>query len=42
MFVAFCFMLAIYFLQKTSKIDQAEQDMNTITAGDFTVEMDIT
>jgi len=24
MFVAFCFMLAIYFLQKTSKIDQAE------------------
>lgn len=42
MFVAFTYMLFIWYLQKSQKIDQLENDMNTITASDFTVEMDIT
>ena len=28
-------------MQATSKLDQLAYDMNTITAGDFTVELDI-
>ena len=35
-------MLFIWFLQKSQALDQLENDMNTITASDFTVEMDIT
>lgn len=42
MFVAFSFMLFIWYLQKSQGIDFLENDMNTITASDFTVEMDIT
>lgn len=40
-FIAFCFGALIYYMQKTSRLDQLNFDMNTITAGDFTVEMDI-
>jgi hypothetical protein len=40
-FVAFFFILLIYYLQKTSRLDQLEYDVNTISAGDFTVEYDI-
>ena len=42
LFAAFLYMLMIYYLQTTSKLDQQSYDMSTITAGDFTVEMDIT
>jgi hypothetical protein len=42
MFVAFFYIMIIYYLQKTSRLDQLEYDMNTISAGDFTVELDIT
>jgi hypothetical protein len=41
MFVAFSFILLIYFLQKTSRLDQLEYDINTVSAGDFTVEINI-
>lgn len=40
-FIAFCFGALVYYMKKTSKLDQQNYDMNTITAGDFTVEMDI-
>jgi len=39
--IAFCFINLIYYMQATSKLDQLAYDMNTITAGDFTVELDI-
>ena len=39
--IAFCFINLIYYMQATSKLDQLAFDMNTITAGDFTVELDI-
>ena len=42
MFVAFLYILVIYYLQKTSRMDMLEYDMNTISAGDFTCELDIT
>jgi hypothetical protein len=42
MLIAFLYMLIIYYLRKTSRLDQLEYDMNTISAGDFTVELDIT
>ena len=42
MFVSFSYMLFIWFLQKSQALDQLENDMDTITASDFTVEMDIT
>jgi hypothetical protein len=42
MLIAFLYMMIIYYLQKTSRLDQLEYDMNTISAGDFTVELDIT
>jgi hypothetical protein len=41
-FIAFCFGALIYYMKKTSKLDQLNYDMNTITAGDFTVEMELT
>jgi hypothetical protein len=41
MFVAFSYMLFIWYVQKSQGIDQLENDMNTITASDFTVEMNI-
>ena len=41
MFVAFFFILMIYYLQTTSRLDQLEYDVNTISAGDFTVELSI-
>ena len=41
MLIAFFFIVLIYYMQRTSKLDQLSYDMNTITAGDFTVEMDI-
>ena len=41
MFVAFSFILLIYYLQKTSRLDQLEFDINTVSAGDFTVEINI-
>tara|TARA_B110000285_G_C15097264_1_gene602813 strand:- start:383 stop:814 length:432 start_codon:yes stop_codon:yes gene_type:complete len=41
MFVAFSYMLFIWFIQKSQGIDRLENDMNTITASDFTVELDI-
>ena len=34
-------MLFIYGLKSNQRLDQLEQDMSTITAGDFTVELDI-
>jgi len=39
--IAFCFTNLIYYMQTTSKLDQLAYDANTITAGDFTVELDI-
>ena len=42
MFVAFFYSLVIYYMQTTTKINMLEYDMNTISAGDFTVELDIT
>lgn len=39
--IAFCFINLVYYMQATSKLDQLAYDMNTITAGDFTVELDI-
>jgi hypothetical protein len=41
MFVAFFYILMIYYLQKTSRLDQLEYDVNTVSAGDFTVELNI-
>lgn len=41
-FIAFCFGALVYYMKKTSHLDQLNFDMNTITAGDFTVEMDFT
>jgi preprotein translocase subunit SecG len=41
MFVAFFFILLIYYLQTTSRLDQLEYDINTVSAGDFTVEFNI-
>lgn len=41
-FIAFVFGALVYYMQKTSKLDMLDFDMNTITAGDFTVEMDLT
>jgi len=40
-FISFCFGALIYYMQRTSKLDQQNYDMNTITAGDFTVELDL-
>mmetsp|Transcript_8384 Transcript_8384/g.14010 ORF Transcript_8384/g.14010 Transcript_8384/m.14010 type:complete len:683 (+) Transcript_8384:250-2298(+) len=40
-FVGIVFILLIYYLQATSKLDQKKYDVQTITAGDFTVELDI-
>jgi hypothetical protein len=42
MFIACIYIFIIYYLRKTSRLDQLEYDVNTISAGDFTVEMDIT
>lgn len=41
MFVAFSFIMLIWYMQTTSRLQKAAYDMNTITAGDFTVEYDI-
>jgi len=41
-FVAYFFKKVIQNLEATSKLDQLAQDAATITAGDFTCEMDIT
>jgi len=41
MFSALFFSRVVNYLKSTSHLDQMEQDANTITAGDFTVEMDI-
>lgn len=40
-FAASFYMLVVSYLQETSKMDKQEYDMNTITASDFTVEMNI-
>lgn len=42
LFSAFLYSLLVYWLQQTSKLDQIKYDLKTITAGDFTVEYDIT
>jgi hypothetical protein len=42
MFIAFVYIFIIYYLQKTSRLEQLEYDIHTISAGDFTVELDIT
>ena len=42
MMATFLYSLLIYWLQTTSKLDQVKYDLKTITAGDFTVEYDIT
>jgi hypothetical protein len=34
--------MMVHYLQETSKLDQMKYDVGTITAADFTVEMDIT
>ena len=41
MFIAFFYSRVILYLQDSMKISMLEQDANTITAGDFTVEMNI-
>lgn len=42
MLVAFLFTLVVYYLQTTSKLDLLQYDISTVTASDYTVEMDIT
>jgi len=42
MFCAFLFTLLVYYMQSTSKLSLTEYDFSTVTAGDYTVEMDIT
>lgn len=42
MFVAFFYSLVIYYMQKTTQMNMQEYDMNTISAGDFAAELDIT
>jgi hypothetical protein len=42
MFIALLFIVLIHFMLKTSKLEEQRFDMNTITAGDYTVELDIT
>jgi len=41
MFVAFLFILMIFYMQSTTLLDQLSFDVNTVTASDYTVEMDI-
>jgi len=41
-FMAFIFGALMHYMRATSKMDQLDYDMNTITAGDFSVEMKIT
>lgn len=42
LFVAFFFILYIQYLKQNAKLDVLKYDLRTITASDFTVEMDIT
>jgi len=42
MLVSFVFSQLIFFLQQTSKLDAIKFDIAVITAGDFTVEYEIT
>jgi len=39
--VAFIYILVLYYLEKTVKMDKKNFDINTITASDFSVELDI-
>lgn len=41
MFIALLFSRVIIYLEQTMKLGKLEQDASTITAGDFTVEMNI-
>ena len=42
MIIASIYMLCIYYLQEKSDIDFKRWDVNTVTASDFTVQMEIT
>jgi len=42
MFIAIVFILTLYYLEETVHLDQKKFDVNTITASDYTVELDIT
>lgn len=42
MFVAHMFIQVTYYLRQTAKLDLLKYDIETCTAGDYTVEMDIT
>ena len=42
MLSSFIYILVIYYMQSTSALDTVSYDINTVTAGDYTVEMDIT
>ena len=41
MVIAIVYILVIYYAQNSSQIDSIEYDMNTVTASDYSVEMDI-
>lgn len=41
MAIAFCFTMLIYYLRQISHIQMLDYDMNTITAGDYTIELNI-
>lgn len=41
-FVTFVYMFAIKWLMETTKLDDQQHDILTITPSDFTVELDIT
>jgi hypothetical protein len=41
MFISILFSQLIFYLQQTSKLDAITFDLKTITAGDFTVEYEI-
>jgi len=40
--IAMLFMQVIYYLRQTAKLDLLKYDIDTCTAGDYTVEYDIT
>jgi len=42
MVIAIVFILVIYYFQNTSTLDSLSYDNSTVTASDYTVEMDIT
>jgi hypothetical protein len=42
LFACFIFAMMVHYLTETSRMDELKYDVNTITAADFTIEMEIT